>query len=563
MAQYCINNNKMEQPRGEDRETESSRGRSSSAGSSISEKKNKIGSAGGRNDAPSPSAPVPTAQTTAVKPIEPVPDVDILTQTVAISMKSLYGIYGIELWHFNEQTGKLENIALSSDIEGGTLGGLLLKRITQDADEINRKYWNVDEAQESFSKLTDKSNKGYLPPESVGPGYGLPGALWSEIGLYASSGINSTYGAPHEVHWREVDELANDPDQPYDDRLQHLAKAGFTRAAGIPFEVKNYRGMIIYFANPHGDPNHLNSHVNLQMIHHSSHLIGAAAAFRAPQKESNTFLKENAHQTWRRVRTKVLTIMRFGGTLRAKKKDGAHNSLKGSKQERTKKSTLARIHEVSVRLRTDFKKTATQAKDDLQAKANRWVTKMHGGNAGIPPSFTWTQTLWSFIGVLITHTILSRLNYFIMRETADTSKLSLVLAPLGALTTLQYNLSPAPASQPRNAIFSQVFALTVANLISYIPLSDETAWFRSALAPAIVIPAMAKLGITHPPAGAASIVFSSMKNQWANMGIFLCGVSITIVNAVLINNMSDKRQYPTSWPYLSRAKAKIGICKDD
>ncbi len=287
-------------------------------------------------------------------------------------------------------------------------------------------------------------------------------------------------------------------------------------------QLTNFKSILtISFANPHGDPNHLNSHVNLQMIHHSSHLIGAAAAFRAPQKESNAFLKENAHQTWRRVRTKVLTIMRFGGSLRAKKKDGAHNSLKGSKQERTKKSTLARIHEVTVRLRTDFKKTAIQAKDDLQEKANRWVTKMHGGNAGetnschfmhhirstyshwlffwptgIPPSFTWTQTFWSFIGVLVTHTILSRLNYFIMRETADTAKLSLVLAPLGALTTLQYNLTPAPASQPRNAIFSQVFALTVANLISYIPFSDETAWFRSALAPAIVIPAMAKLGIT-------------------------------------------------------------------
>lgn len=98
----------------------------------------------------------------------------------------------------------------------------------------------------------------------------MPGALWSEIGLYASTGINAigthhhhsaqehgrrsssaggfglgTHTVPHEVHWREVDELANDPDQPYDERLQHLAKAGFTRAAGIPFQVKNYRGMII------------------------------------------------------------------------------------------------------------------------------------------------------------------------------------------------------------------------------------------------------------------------------------------------------------------------------
>ena len=136
------------------------------------------------------------------------------------------------------------------------------------------------------------------------------------------------------------------------------------------------------FANPHGDPDHLNSDVNLKMIHHSSHLIGAAAAFRAPQKESNRFLEENANDTWRRVRIKILTIMRFGGTIRSKKRDGAHGSLKGGKQPRMKKSTLAKMHEVSVRLRKDFKTTALQAKDDLQTKANRWVTKMHGGNAG-------------------------------------------------------------------------------------------------------------------------------------------------------------------------------------
>lgn len=42
--------------------------------------------------------------------------------------------------------------------------------------------------------------------------------------------------ASHEfVNWREVDVLANDPDQPYDDRLQNFAKAGFKLATGIPF----------------------------------------------------------------------------------------------------------------------------------------------------------------------------------------------------------------------------------------------------------------------------------------------------------------------------------------
>jgi hypothetical protein len=118
-----------------------------------------------RNDAPAP-APVPTAP--SIEPIVPVPHVDVLTQTVAISLKNLYGIYGIEIWYFNEGTGRLENIALDIDEEqGGRRGpteGLLLKRVTQDADEINRKYWKVEEPQLAFKTLTDKSHNAYLAP---------------------------------------------------------------------------------------------------------------------------------------------------------------------------------------------------------------------------------------------------------------------------------------------------------------------------------------------------------------------------------------------------------------
>ena len=127
---------------------------------------------------------------------------------------------------------------------------------------------------------------------------------------------------------------------------------------------------------------------------------------------------------------------------------------------------------------------------------------------------------------------------------------------LGALTTLQYNLTAAPASQPRNTIFAQVFAITISILLSYIP--NVPPWFRSALAPSIVVPGMAILGIIHPPAGATAIVFSTWKdNSWEQMGIFLCGVSITIITAVIINNASDRRQYPTSWYLINKAKKAI------
>lgn len=50
-------------------------------------------------------------------------------------------------------------------VKGGSIEGLLLKRVTQDADEVNRKYYvTVDEPQKAFNKLTDKSYEGYLPP---------------------------------------------------------------------------------------------------------------------------------------------------------------------------------------------------------------------------------------------------------------------------------------------------------------------------------------------------------------------------------------------------------------
>ena len=69
---------------------------------------------------------------------------------------------------------------------------------------------------------------------------------------------------------------------------------------------------------------------------------------------------------------------------------------------------------------------------------------------------------------------------------------------------------------------------------------------------------MAKLGIIHPPAGASAIVFSTWKdNSWEQMGIFLAGVAIAIITAVGINNMSDRRQYPTSWYLINKAKKAI------
>lgn len=313
---------------------------------------------------------------------------------------------------------------------------------------------------------------------------------------------------------------------------------------------------MIIFGNPHASEEKLNDDVNVSFMHSAAQMIGSSAAVHAQMQEIKDYRNKIRHDNWRITKVKVNTIVRFGGSLR---KETQPASLKDelNKPER-RISTVQMIREASEHLRTNAKEIMIEAKDNAKIKTSRYIKKLQGGSACIPPPFTNSQTLLTFIGVFTTQLILSRLDLFI--QTESNKELSLVLPPLGALTTLQFSLTAAPASQPRNALFAQVFCVTIAILLCYIPKLDP--WLRSALTPAIVIPCMARLGITHPPAGAAAIIFSSGKFGWDHMGIFLCGVCISISMAVIINNWSDKRQYPTSWYLIRKARASCSSPKE-
>ena len=183
----------------------------------------------------------------------------------ALSMTNLiFGIYAIELWHYDEASGKLFNVNLngSKDEETGrkssSSGGLYIKRKPQEADPIND--YATSEAQDAYNNLTDASRKGYLGATPTDPGVGLPGALWAEsssslpaafgglgegmnnLGNRLAGGLHGTrqhgseriirrnsssrnvsggstrglgfHSNSHDtVTWRDVGELANDPDQ--------------------------------------------------------------------------------------------------------------------------------------------------------------------------------------------------------------------------------------------------------------------------------------------------------------------------------------------------------------
>lgn len=151
------------------------------------------------------------------------------------------------MWRYDESTGKLVNINLGPEDEesGGGPGGLLVKRATQETDDDND--YSTPSAQTAYKKLTDASSGDYIEVNPYDPGVGLPGALWAEssaggggghgLGRLGLHGHSNGGASDDGVLWRDVCELAEDPDQPYDDRLQAFAQAGFKLAAGIPFDV--------------------------------------------------------------------------------------------------------------------------------------------------------------------------------------------------------------------------------------------------------------------------------------------------------------------------------------
>lgn len=377
--------------------------------------------------------------------------------------------------------------------------------------------------------------------------------------------MHSTLGREKEnntnsVLWREVDTLAEDPDQPYDERLQSFAKAGFKLAAGIPFDIRGFRGIVVFHANPHADARKLRHPDNSELILFAAQFIGSAAAVQLPIQKATLWKNRRPILNWKCLRVKILAIVRFQRPLRVRgrSRSGSYGSPTMRRVDSFKlgmrrvasfamdrEQSYKMLSEATTRLRNGIEKTVVDVQYASKSKGMKWWQKCKGGHAHIPPAFNTYQCMWTFVGVISAHAIFSWLDYFIVTQSAG--KFTLLLGPLGALTTLQYTLTAAPASQPRNAFFAQIIALSTTHVLHQFQYFNR--WHRCAIAPAIVTTTTAWLGIIHPPAGASAVVFAYETHEVEDMLIFLCGVAISIFIAVAINNLSDKRQYqfPIHW----------------
>lgn len=171
------------------------------------------------------------------------------------------------------------------------------------------------------------------------------------------------------------------------------------------------------------------------------------------------------------------------------------------------------------------------------------MKKTKGAGVLPPPRFTIRQSCHTFVATFATLLVLTRLQVFFLNKYGTDQ--SFELGPFGAFVTLLYGLTAAPASQPWNALLGQTLSISIALVISYA--DSVEIWIRQSLATAIAVASMVGLGITHPPAGASALIFSSGSLGWGNMAFTLVGNAIAIGMATFLNNVSSKRQYPTFW----------------
>lgn len=436
-----------------------------------------------------------------------------------------FGIVAVELWILDERFGRL----VRAD------GGWWRSPIFPRSDALER--------------LEDSQRSDYANPLPQIPGAGLAGLFWT-----LSSANQSSHAGRHPLTWVDLRSILADPDQPPYLRMRLLEEAGFGKATGVPFNVRGHQGVVLYLARASASDAALKEELNDEYLRSSTEFIGAASALTKPRTASVEAKLERNRRSFRRAKIRFQAVRAFSQlSLKSNESDDSNRQMgAGDRPAFQKSRSIMRLAADNIRRSKDkFVESVDGFKSDVRKRMFTFQEKCRGGNLRPPPQMTTQQALWSFIGPFLTMMILSRLSSLI--ETLTDDEYSIILGPFGALMALQYGLTAAPAAQPRNALYGQIMSVSIALVLKLATENDEEhfpVWLRMALAVSISVSAMAKFGITHPPAASSALIFSTRGSADAIFFILLLfGNVVAATMATIINNLSSKRQYPIYWAF--------------
>mmetsp|Transcript_6698 Transcript_6698/g.12602 ORF Transcript_6698/g.12602 Transcript_6698/m.12602 type:complete len:647 (+) Transcript_6698:161-2101(+) len=404
----------------------------------------------------------------------------------------------------------------------------------------------VPKDQKSLERIEDKRRPDYVSPFPVLLGTGLVGVVWNEYepihknvgstfafilgkqeistektqtSSYQKSTLTKSFQSMTNLHsdfshtsgsrlmtrtfmdekfdkntlrWRHIKSIILDPCQPTFERVSLMEKSGLSQCAGVKFNVSGIQGILLLFA--------CIDHAQLcSQDNNDIHFLRAIA------NHVGSTIALSSHRSHLRI-----------------------DKIKGS----------------------SFPDVVQHDTGGYRESFYRYFRKLKGGILEPPPPMPLNEGLLTFIGVFLTLFALQGASDWIEQTTGY----GIIMGPFGALMTLQYGLTMAPVSQPRNVLFGQVVATIIALIFSSISKDWVNRNLRISLSTATAITAKVLLGIAHPPAGATALIVSSGEFNWKILISVVLSNFVAIVLSIMINNLSQKRQYPT---YLNMGEGLI------
>ncbi len=156
------------------------------------------------------------------------------------------------------------------------------------------------------------------------------------------------------------------------------------------------------------------------------------------------------------------------------------------------------------------------------------------------------EHFWSFIGAFVGIGLIAFLQTFYLTREENV----FLIGSFGATCVLIYGAIQSPLAQPRNLIGGHlVSALIGVTVYKIIP---DIIWLTAPIAVALSIVLMQITKTLHPPGGATALiaVIGSEKvkalGYWYVLTPVLTGALILFIVALIFNNMTPNRKYPTN-----------------
>lgn len=159
-----------------------------------------------------------------------------------------------------------------------------------------------------------------------------------------------------------------------------------------------------------------------------------------------------------------------------------------------------------------------------------------------PPLELFFSWLGAFCGILL----VAGLNQLLTPQV----NLPLLVASFGASAVLIFGVTESKMAQPRNFIGGQVISALVG--CSIRAAFHNLVWLSTAIGMSLALLAMQLTCTTHPPGGATALIAASAHHlgPWRGfqfvLTVFFGSLGMLVV-ALVVNNLSPQRRYPTFW----------------